>query len=120
MYTPATVHVSPVDVTTAPNLRIAYLPGTGDTVPDFLPNLGVTPDAPEAGGPYPREKLKAFDAVVLGVRAYAAHPELAGAGSKPLLDYAQQGGVDNRSIQYRAVRRRGVSLPHRCARRPGT
>jgi hypothetical protein len=27
------------------------------------------------------------------VRAYAAHPELAGAGSKPLLDFARNGGT---------------------------
>jgi hypothetical protein len=38
-------------------------------------------------------KLAQYDAVVLGVRAYAAHPELAGPGSQPLLDYARQGGV---------------------------
>ena len=42
-YTPATSRITAVDVTTAPNLRIAYLPGTGDTVPSFLPNLGITP-----------------------------------------------------------------------------
>jgi LmbE family N-acetylglucosaminyl deacetylase len=81
-----------VDVTTAPNLHIAYLPGTGDEVPQFLPSLGVTPTilAPKDLTP---ENLKQYDAIILGVRAYAAHPELSGAGSKPLNDYAAQGGV---------------------------
>jgi LmbE family N-acetylglucosaminyl deacetylase len=92
MYTPATFKAVDVDVTTAPGLRVAYLPGTGDSVVDFLPNLGVTPtvigmkDVTAAG-------LAGFDTVVLGVRAYAAHPELAGKGSGPLLEFAKAGGV---------------------------
>jgi LmbE family N-acetylglucosaminyl deacetylase len=91
-YTPATYKVTAVDVTTAPNLHIAYLPGTGDEVPQFLPSLGVTPTilAPKD---LTAENLKQYDAIVLGVRAYAAHSELSGAGSKPLNDYAAKGGV---------------------------
>ena len=42
-YTPATYRATAIDVHVAPNLRIAYLPGTGDTVSDFLPDLGITP-----------------------------------------------------------------------------
>ena len=91
-YTPATYRATAVDVTTAPKLRIAYLPGTGDAVADFLPSLGVTPTVLTLAD-LTAAKLKPYDAVLLGVRAYAAHPELAGAGSKPLLDYAREGGV---------------------------
>ena len=89
---PATYTATAVDVTTAPNLRIAYLPGTGDNVPDFLPSLGVTPTllAPKD---LTAENLKHYDAVILGVRAYMAHPELEGAGSSALNEYAGQGGV---------------------------
>ena len=42
-YKPAVLRVAPVDVITAPGLRIAYLPGTGDPLPNYLPNLGITP-----------------------------------------------------------------------------
>jgi LmbE family N-acetylglucosaminyl deacetylase len=91
-FKPATYKASAVDVTTAPNLRIAYLPGTGDSVPEFLPNLGVTPTLIGLKDLTP-EALKPFDAVILGVRAYSAHPELPGSGSQPLIDYAKQGGV---------------------------
>ncbi len=89
-YSPATFKAVAVDVTTAPNLRIAYLAGTGDEVAQFLPWLGVKPTmitTKDLGG------LSQYDAVILGVRAYSAHPELEGAGSQALLDYAKAGGV---------------------------
>lgn len=92
LYKPAEVRVTVVDVTTAPGVKVAYLPGTGDSVPDFLPNLGVTPTM-IALADLNVEKLSKFDVVILGVRAYAAHPELGGAGSKPLIEFAKAGGV---------------------------
>ena len=91
-YTPATFKAVPVDVTTAPNLKVAYLPGTGDDVPAFLPSLGVT-----ATILTPKDltstNLAHYDAILLGVRAYAAHPELKGLGSEALTAYAKAGGV---------------------------
>ena len=36
--------------------------------------------------------LSAYDVIVLGIRAYAARPELAAANAR-LLDYVKQGGV---------------------------
>jgi hypothetical protein len=91
-YTPAVAKIVAVDVTTAPQLKIAYLPGTGDAVPEFLPSLGVTPTLLSTKD-LAAEDLKQYDAVLLGVRAYSAHPELEGAGSAPLNDYAKQGGI---------------------------
>ena len=91
-YTPATYRATAVDVTTAPGLKIAYIPGTGDDVPAYLPNLGVTPTLLTAKD-LTLATLQQYDAVILGVRAYAAHPELAGAGSKTLMDYASNGGI---------------------------
>jgi len=91
-YTPAIYKATAVDVHTAPNLKIAYLPGTGDSVPEFLPSIGVTPTVITLKDLTP-ETLKPYDAVILGVRAYSAHPELAGPGSRPLIDYARQGGI---------------------------
>ncbi len=77
---------------TAPGLRVAYLPGTGDPLPDFLPNLGVTPVliTPQDLNP---AALAKYDAVIVGVRAYAAQSALGGAGSKPLIEYARAGGI---------------------------
>jgi hypothetical protein len=91
-FIPAQVRVVSVDVKTASDLRIAYVPGTGDDVPEYLRSLGVFTTF-LGPGDVTAEKLAKFDAVILGVRAYAAHPELAGAGSKPLNDFAAGGGV---------------------------
>jgi LmbE family N-acetylglucosaminyl deacetylase len=89
---PATYTATAVDVTTAPNLRVAYLPGTGDDVPRFLPQLGVTPTILTVKDLTP-DTLNRYDAILLGVRAYSAHPELAGPTSGALAAYAKQGGV---------------------------
>ena len=92
LYSPATYRAASVDLTTAAGIKIAYLPGTGDSVPDLLPNLGVTPTILKIAD-LTAANLAQYDEVILGVRAYSAHPQLAGAGSKPLLDYATNGGV---------------------------
>ena len=92
LYSPADVRVTVVDVTTAPGLKVGYLSGTGDSVPDFLPNLGVTPTMIGVAD-VTAEKLAKFDVLILGVRAYAAHAELAGVGSRPILNFAKNGGV---------------------------
>ena len=75
----------------APGLKVGYLPGTGDEVQASLENLGVHATTLTmddiAGG-----RLSGYDVVVLGVRAYAAHPGLAAANGQ-LLEYAKNGGV---------------------------
>jgi LmbE family N-acetylglucosaminyl deacetylase len=91
MYTGATYRTSGVNVKIAPGLKVGYLPGTGDEVQASLENLGihattVSVDDVAAG------KLAGYDAVVLGVRAYATHSGLAAANGK-LLEYAKNGGV---------------------------
>jgi hypothetical protein len=91
LYRPAMDRVVGVDVKVAPGLKVAYLPGTGDDVEAALGEMGVqataiSVDDVKAG------RLAGYDAVVLGVRAYAAHPELAAANGK-LLEYAAGGGT---------------------------
>ena len=108
LYTPAVFRATVVDVATATGLRVAYLPGTGDSVPDFLPNLGITPTV-IAPGDLTASRLKEFDAVLLGVRAYAAQAGLAGAGSKPLLEYAKSGGTV--ILQYNTTRYGNAEAP---------
>jgi LmbE family N-acetylglucosaminyl deacetylase len=91
LYRPATYTARGVDVKVASGLRVGYLPGTGDEVQASLENLGVHATiltmADVTGG-----KLAGYDVVLLGVRAYAAHPGLAAANGR-LLEYAKDGGV---------------------------
>ena len=80
-----------VDVKLAPNLRIGYVMGTGDDVPQALESMGAAvhllQPADIAGG-----NLSTWDVIVLGIRAYANRSELA-ANNGRLLDYVKQGGV---------------------------
>jgi hypothetical protein len=101
--------VTAAAIHTAPLLQVGYLPGTGDDVAAYLPDIGVTPDILTVAD-LTAAKLGQYDAVVLGVRAYAAHPELAGAGSKPLLEYAKAGGVV--IVQYNTARYGDAEAPY--------
>ena len=80
-----------MDLKVAPGLKVGYVMGTGDEVPQSLETMGVSvhllsPEELTAGN------LSAWDVIVLGIRAYAARPELAAANPR-LLEYVKQGGV---------------------------
>ena len=92
LYRPATLKAVSLDVQTPKDLKVVYVTGTGDAVPEFLAEIGVKPTLLTPAD-LTAAVLAPYDAVVLGVRAYAAHPELAGGGSRGLLDYARAGGV---------------------------
>ncbi len=90
-YRPAAYKAVGVDVKTAPGLRVAFFPGTGDDVPRALEELGLhvqilSGDDIESGN------LSEYDAIVLGTRAYAVRPELRAANDR-LLDYVKNGGA---------------------------
>ncbi|HEY2015546.1 MAG TPA: PIG-L family deacetylase [Bryobacteraceae bacterium] len=91
LYRPAVYRAVGVDVKTAPGLRIGYLPGTGDDVPQALQNLeqGVRV---LASSDITQGDLAGYDAIILGTRAYAVRSELKSANSR-LLDYVKNGGV---------------------------
>jgi hypothetical protein len=78
-------------VKVAPGLRVGYVTGTGDAVPASLENIGIKTDflSPQDVA---QGNLQRFDVIVLGVRAYAARPELATNNSR-LLEYVKNGGV---------------------------
>jgi LmbE family N-acetylglucosaminyl deacetylase len=90
-YSAATFSVKGVDVKVASGVRVGYVMGTGDDVPKSLEEIGVKVDflSPQdiAMG-----NLNRFDCIVLGVRAYAARPELATYNGR-ILDYVNKGGV---------------------------
>jgi hypothetical protein len=91
LYRPATYRARGVDVKVAPGLKVGYLPGTGDDVQASLENIGVHATTLNVSD-VAAGRLAGYDAVVLGVRAYAAYPELAAANGQ-LLAYAKAGGV---------------------------
>ena len=72
-YRPAIYKAVGVDVKTPPGLRIGYLPGTGDDVPQALENLGQSVRTLSAGD-IAQGNLSGYDAIVLGARAYAVRP----------------------------------------------
>jgi LmbE family N-acetylglucosaminyl deacetylase len=90
-YRPAIYKAVGVDVKTPPGLRIGYLPGTGDDVPQALENLGQAVRTLSAGD-IAQGNLSGYDAIVLGARAYAVRPELKSANQR-LLEYVKNGGV---------------------------
>ena len=75
--------------------RIAYLEGAGDKVADCLANAGYQVD--QLKEVQTLESLKAYDAVVMGVRAFNTREDLA-AWMPVLLEYIKQGG--NLLVQY--------------------
>ena len=100
-YHPATYRARGVDVKVPPGLKVGYIMGTGDEVPQALEQIGVQPhlltDEEILHG-----DLGQYDAIVLGIRTYAARPALATTRQR-LLDYAKNGGtvvVEYNSYEY--------------------
>ncbi|MDE3104950.1 MAG: PIG-L family deacetylase [Acidobacteriota bacterium] len=90
-YQPAAYRTSGVDVAVAPGLRVGYVAGTGDDVAASLANLGVHPAFLSAED-LTSGDLARYDVIVLGIRAYAARPELRTANSR-LLEFVRNGGT---------------------------
>jgi hypothetical protein len=91
LYRAAEMKTRKVDVKLAPGLKVAYVMGTGDTVPEAIEALGVephllTPEEISSGD------LSAWDVIVVGIRAYSARPELAGAAQR-LKQFVENGGT---------------------------
>lgn len=90
-YQPATYRVTGVDLKIPSGLRVGYIEGTGDEVARALENLGVsvhTLSTEELA----TGNLASYDAIVLGVRAYAARQDVKAYNTR-LLDYVKNGGV---------------------------
>ncbi|MDE3135415.1 MAG: PIG-L family deacetylase [Acidobacteriota bacterium] len=91
LYRPATYDATGADVKIASNLSVGYIVGTGDDVPQSLEDLGIHVSFLNAQD-VATSDLSKFGAIILGVRAYAARPELATYNQR-LLNYVHQGGV---------------------------
>ena len=99
---PSLIHFSkpvnfsiPKDIKTT-GKKIGYLVGAGDKVPEALEKMGY--EVVELGkNDIQADKLKMFDAVVVGVRAYNVH-EWLNEKHEILMQYVQAGG--NMVVQY--------------------
>ena len=88
---PATTRVKVLEVSVPAGLRVGYIMGVGDQVPQALTQLGAGVDfiSPEqlASG-----DLSQYNVIVTGVRAYERRPDLR-ANNQRLLAYAEGGGT---------------------------
>ena len=90
-YKPAELRTRKIDVMVASGLRVGYVMGTGDTVPEAIEALGVTPHL-LSDEELASSDLSQWDAIVVGIRAYSARPALAAA--QPRLDaFVERGGT---------------------------
>ncbi len=90
-YKPADLRTRKVDVKLAPGLRVGYIMGTGDTVPDAIEALGITPHL-LTNNDLATADLSQWNVIVIGIRAYSARPELAAAESR-LEAFVERGGT---------------------------
>ncbi|MEX2155154.1 MAG: PIG-L family deacetylase [Gemmatimonadaceae bacterium] len=91
IYRPAEIRVSAVDVRVPAALRVGYIAGVSDNVAPALAQLGI-PVTVIPASDLARTPLSGFTTVVVGPRAYEAHPELVAANPR-LLDFARKGGT---------------------------
>jgi LmbE family N-acetylglucosaminyl deacetylase len=88
---PARHSIRVVDVKIAAGLKVGYVMGTGDEIPEALRQLGVTVEL--IGTPaISSGDLSQYDTILLGIRAYAARQDVKTYNSR-LLDYVRNGGV---------------------------
>jgi LmbE family N-acetylglucosaminyl deacetylase len=90
-YKTAQLETRKVDVKLAPGLRIGYVMGTGDLVPEAIEELGVTPHLLSAAE-LASSDLSAWNTIVIGIRAYSTRPELAAVAPR-LDDFVRNGGT---------------------------
>jgi hypothetical protein len=90
-YMPAELKTRKVDVKLAPGLRLGYVMGPGDLVPQAMEGMGITPhilsNADLVSG-----DLSAYNVIVVGIRAYSVRPELAKAQPR-LEQFVRDGGT---------------------------
>ncbi len=91
LYKPAQLKTRKVDVKLAPGLRVGYIMGTGDLVPQAIEALGPTPHLLTAAE-LASSDLSAWNVIVIGIRAYSVRPELAAAQPR-LQQFVRRGGT---------------------------
>jgi hypothetical protein len=80
-----------VEIAVPSRLNVAYLQGVGDLITPYLRQLGVRLTVLDYDALLNAD-LSGFTTVVVGTRAYEAHPGLVASNAK-LLDFARRGGT---------------------------
>ena len=90
-YLPATVAVRSVDARVAPGLKVGYIMGTGDELPQAIRALGITPHllTPQD---LASADLSQWNVLVVGIRAYTVRPDLSAAQDR-LNAWVRNGGT---------------------------
>ncbi|MBX9604267.1 MAG: PIG-L family deacetylase [Bryobacteraceae bacterium] len=96
LYRPATASWSGIDVKVAPGLKVGYIMGVGDEIPEALEQIGVKVQM-LTGQDLATGNLSQFDTILVGIRASAVREDYK-TYNKRLLDYVQAGG--NLIVQY--------------------
>ncbi|MCY2963145.1 MAG: PIG-L family deacetylase [Planctomycetota bacterium] len=116
LYRPAIKRLRVVDVRIPKGLRVGYVMGSGDAVPAALAELGVETQLLDAAD-LANGDFEGFDAIVIGVRAYAVRPDLEAANSR-LLRYAHDGGTLVVQYQTPEFDRNFGPYPYKMGRNP--
>lgn len=90
-YKSAELRTRKVDVTVAPGLRVGYVMGTGDSVPEAIEALDINPHL-ITDEELATADLSQWNVIVVGIRAYSARSALTAA--QPRLDaFVERGGT---------------------------
>jgi LmbE family N-acetylglucosaminyl deacetylase len=90
LFAPAAGRIRVLDVDVAP-VRVGYVEGAGDGVPEALDRLGVA-WAPLLNGDLTAGDLDRYEVIITGIRAYELRPDLV-ANNRRLLDWVRRGGT---------------------------
>ncbi|MCH8295675.1 PIG-L family deacetylase [Candidatus Poribacteria bacterium] len=117
LYRPASIELRGIEVKIAPDLKVGYIMGVGDKVPEALEQIGIKVQMLDSSG-LATGNLNEFDTILIGIRAYAVREDLK-AYNRRLLDYVKQGG--NLIVQYQTPEFDAAPFgpyPYKLGRRP--
>ncbi len=91
MYRPAKLQTRKIDLTLAPGLRVGYIMGPGDDVPEAIEGLGL-PTHLLSAAELASSDLTAWNVILVGIRAYTTRPDLA-MNQGRLNEFVRRGGT---------------------------
>ncbi len=106
LYWPATSTAQVLDLKVAP-VKVGYIMGSGDQVPDAIRRMGVDVTMLDADM-LATGDLSRFDTIVVGIRASETNPDFV-ANNGRLIDYMQRGGT--MIVQYQQAEYANRMLP---------
>jgi len=87
----AEVKILRIDLQDYPKIKIAYLTGSGDKIPELLSDLGFSVDV-YTEEPLTTELLQNYNVVITGIRAYNTNKRLS-TDQNNLLNFVENGGT---------------------------